>query len=131
WRTSACTDDGVVDSQSLALRLENQYYDVLVANILLPPLLALVERMAQATRPGGAICLSGVLVEQAPRVIAAYDAFFQDLVVDADPEDAARRIFNLHCLPLVEFKIHHTQIHFWDTEQLEDGLCLQLQQEDN
>jgi ribosomal protein L11 methylase PrmA len=35
-----------------------------VANILLPPLLALVHRLSAAVRPGGKLCLSGVLVDQ-------------------------------------------------------------------
>jgi len=31
----------------------------MIANILLPPLLALVHRLSAAVRPGGKLCLSG------------------------------------------------------------------------
>jgi ribosomal protein L11 methyltransferase len=50
--------------------------DVLVANILAGPLMDLAPRFAAAVRPGGSIVLSGVLVEQADAVTAAYRPWF-------------------------------------------------------
>ncbi len=50
--------------------------DVLVANILAGPLMELAPRFAAAIRPGGSIVLSGILVEQADAVTAAYRAWF-------------------------------------------------------
>lgn len=50
--------------------------DVLVANILAGPLVELAPRFAAAVRPGGTIVLSGILVEQADAVTAAYRAWF-------------------------------------------------------
>lgn len=46
--------------------------DVLVANILAAPLIALAGRFAKRLRPGGALALSGILAEQARAVQAAY-----------------------------------------------------------
>jgi ribosomal protein L11 methyltransferase len=47
-------------------------FDVTVANILANPLKVLAPLIARATRPGGAIVLSGILREQAQDVIASY-----------------------------------------------------------
>jgi len=49
-------------------------YDLIFANILMGPLIALAPDMARFSRPGGYIILSGLLVEQAPQVLAAYEA---------------------------------------------------------
>ncbi len=50
--------------------------DVLIANILAAPLIELAPRLAEAVRPGGQIALSGLLLEQAGPVTAAYRAWF-------------------------------------------------------
>lgn len=50
--------------------------DVLVANILATPLIELAPRFAAALRPGGLLALSGLLVEQAGAVTAAYRPCF-------------------------------------------------------
>ena len=50
--------------------------DVLVANILAGPLVELAPRFAAAVRPGGRLALSGLLVEQAATVTAAYRPWF-------------------------------------------------------
>lgn len=50
--------------------------DVLVANILAGPLVELAPRFAAAVRPGGRLALSGLLVEQAGTVTAAYRPWF-------------------------------------------------------
>jgi ribosomal protein L11 methyltransferase len=50
--------------------------DVLLANILAGPLVDLAPRFAQAVRPGGLLALSGLLLEQADTVTAAYRPWF-------------------------------------------------------
>ena len=47
-------------------------YDLIVANILAGPLVDLAEAFGAATRPGGRVLLSGLLVEQAAFVLTAY-----------------------------------------------------------
>jgi ribosomal protein L11 methyltransferase len=47
-------------------------YDLVVANILAGPLVALAPAMGRIAAPGAAIVLSGLLEAQAPRVQAAY-----------------------------------------------------------
>jgi ribosomal protein L11 methyltransferase len=47
-------------------------YDLIVANILAGPLTALAPGMRKIAEPGCVVILSGILVHQAPRVIAAY-----------------------------------------------------------
>ena len=59
--------------------------DVLVANILAGPLVALAASVAGAVRAGGEIALSGVLTEQADAVTAAYRPWF-DIALTATRE---------------------------------------------
>jgi ribosomal protein L11 methyltransferase len=47
-------------------------FDLILANILKGPLIALAPDVAAATAPGGQVILSGLLREQAPDVLAAY-----------------------------------------------------------
>ena len=47
-------------------------FDLVLANILLPPLQRLARPIARALAPGGRVVLSGLLAEQAPAAIAAY-----------------------------------------------------------
>jgi ribosomal protein L11 methyltransferase len=47
-------------------------YDLIIANILAGPLMDLSESFAPAVRSGGRVLLSGLLVEQAEMVLAAY-----------------------------------------------------------
>ncbi len=56
-----------------ALR-EASPFDLLVANILAGPLVKLAPSVARAVRRGGRLVLSGILIPQAPEVIAAYRA---------------------------------------------------------
>ena len=49
-------------------------YDLVVANILAGPLVELSESFAPAVRRGGRVLLSGLLVEQADMVLAAYES---------------------------------------------------------
>jgi ribosomal protein L11 methyltransferase len=49
-------------------------FGLVLANILRGPLVELAPRLAAYVRPGGRIVLSGILLEQAPEVTAAYEA---------------------------------------------------------
>lgn len=48
-------------------------FELIVSNILAVPLLGLVDSFAAAVRAGGRVLLSGLLVEQAAEIVAAYD----------------------------------------------------------
>jgi len=50
--------------------------DILIANILLEPLLALAPLFASLVRPGGRVALSGLLSTQVEQVLDAYGAAF-------------------------------------------------------
>lgn len=56
--------------------LAGRVVDLLVANILLEPLLALAPRIAALVRPGGYLALSGLLTRQAETARQAYDDDF-------------------------------------------------------
>lgn len=47
-------------------------YDLLIANILARPLVALAGDLSAATAPGGTLLLSGLLIPQAAEIIAVY-----------------------------------------------------------
>lgn len=49
-------------------------FDFLIANILAGPLVALAQDVRRAVQPGGVLVLSGLLIPQAPEVLAAYGA---------------------------------------------------------
>lgn len=51
---------------------ENGPFDVITANILAGPLIEMAPQMRQHTALGGKIVLSGLLITQAPQVLAAY-----------------------------------------------------------
>lgn len=52
----------------------NHPYDLVIANILATPLIAMSHSISKAIRPGGIVILSGVTRAQARRVAAAYGA---------------------------------------------------------
>jgi len=58
--------------------------DVVVANILLRPLLALRETILDRVRPGGALAMSGVRVDQVDDVLGAYASSFETAAVDRE-----------------------------------------------
>jgi ribosomal protein L11 methyltransferase len=60
-------------------------YDLIAANILAGPLIALEPLLASRTRPGGHIALSGILESQAAEVLASYARDF-DAAVSATDE---------------------------------------------
>lgn len=70
---NGCADIVIAHPDELAA----QPFDILVANLLLNPLLALRERFVELVRPGSAIALSGLLEEQAALVLAAYAPQFK------------------------------------------------------
>jgi ribosomal protein L11 methyltransferase len=73
----------VIDPEAFAARPEaREGFDVVCANILAGALVALESVLAQATKPGGRIALSGILAEQAPEVLAAYGADFEGLALE-------------------------------------------------
>lgn len=53
---------------------ETARFDLVVANILAAPLMAMAERLTRHLAPGGALVLSGILTTQAADVAAAYQA---------------------------------------------------------
>ncbi|MGD9830884.1 MAG: 50S ribosomal protein L11 methyltransferase [Hyphomicrobiaceae bacterium] len=66
----------VVEAVGLAhARLRNDAaFDLILANILAEPLRAMAPALARRLAPSGSLVLSGILVRQAPEVIAAYRA---------------------------------------------------------
>ncbi len=50
------------------------HYDLVIANILAGPLIAMARQIVKTARIGGRIILSGILIPQAPAVIATYRA---------------------------------------------------------
>jgi ribosomal protein L11 methyltransferase len=65
-----------------AQRLSGQF-DVLVANILANPLKVLAPAICGHLRPGGALALSGILVDQADELIAIYSPWLPLSVADS------------------------------------------------
>jgi ribosomal protein L11 methyltransferase len=68
-----------ISSQLIAMTVDEMTptpADVVLANILAEPLLALAPDLAALTKPGGRIVLSGLLNEQAPQVATRYGAWF-------------------------------------------------------
>ncbi len=66
-------------------RLAAAGYDVILANILAGPLMALAPRLAALARPGARLKLAGILAGQADAVAAAYAPWFD---VNSAPVDA-------------------------------------------
>jgi ribosomal protein L11 methyltransferase len=54
--------------------------DVMIANILAGPLVSLAPKLASLTKPGGRLCLSGIIESQAEEVMDSYQPWF-----DFDP----------------------------------------------
>lgn len=56
-------------------------YDIVVANLLLNPLLLLLDRLLAYTKPGGLVGLSGILESQIDQVREAYGAHLDNVIV--------------------------------------------------
>ncbi len=65
----ACVEAAGLDHPQLA---ESAPYDLIFANILKGPLIALADDITASLRPGGRVILSGILNEQADELIAVY-----------------------------------------------------------
>lgn len=53
------------------------YFDILLANILAEPLIYLASSLASLLKPGGKICLSGLLERHTDNIIQTYAPFFE------------------------------------------------------
>lgn len=62
-------------------QLPESTFDILLANILAGPLESLEPKLASLVNPGGWICLSGILKEQADDIVNCYQADFEELAV--------------------------------------------------
>ncbi len=60
--------------------------DILLANILAGPLLQLGAQLASRIKPGGQICLSGILHSQRGEILDTYAAWFDDIKVGGQDE---------------------------------------------
>lgn len=63
---------GVADGAASPLIARRGPYDLVIANILAPPLIEYAADFAGITAPGGQLLLAGLLTRQAPAVEAAY-----------------------------------------------------------
>ena len=66
--------------------IENRQYEIVVANILAPILISLKQTLANHTKKGGLIALSGLITEQSQSVIEAFQTDFEDLCVAAQSD---------------------------------------------
>lgn len=87
---AACVDNARANQVSIQVvppeRLPAGPCDLVLANILARPLIELAPLFAAQTICGAQIALSGVLAEQAPQVIACYEADFR-MRIEATKED--------------------------------------------
>ncbi|KAL6620474.1 hypothetical protein ACP70R_035613 [Stipagrostis hirtigluma subsp. patula] len=68
-------------SSSLDLKSSRGTYDIVAANILLNPLLELVEDIVGYAKPGGIVAVSGILGEQVPKVEEVYSRYLDSILV--------------------------------------------------
>lgn len=83
--------NGVADQLTLYLPEQGNLRpaDLVLANILANPLIGLADKLAELTKPGGQIVLSGILAEQAQQVSQAYAPYF-DMQAPVQQEDWIR-----------------------------------------
>jgi ribosomal protein L11 methyltransferase len=74
------TRNDVVDGLDASLEFPRNCFDVVLANILAGTLIEFAERLCEATKPGGAIALSGILEDQVEDVRQAFE---DNVVFDA------------------------------------------------
>lgn len=67
-------DFHLADGLGLAAIQAKAPYDLIVANIVANPLIAMSDAIASATTEDGKVVLSGILIEQSDEVVAAYHA---------------------------------------------------------
>jgi ribosomal protein L11 methyltransferase len=82
------SENARINGVSLRVALPGQLpegtYDMVLANILAGPLIALEAQLAARTRKGGRVLLSGILQSQAAEVAAAYTSDFEVAVSARD-----------------------------------------------
>jgi ribosomal protein L11 methyltransferase len=76
--------NGVPMRTAIPEELAPALYDMVVSNILAQPLILLAPLLAERTRRGGRVALSGILETQAAEVAAAYLPFFDARVAHAE-----------------------------------------------
>jgi ribosomal protein L11 methyltransferase len=76
--------NGVPMRTAIPEELAPSEYDLVVSNILAQPLILLAPLLAQRTRRGGRIALSGILETQGAEVAAAYSPFFDAQIVQSE-----------------------------------------------
>ncbi|EEC79462.1 hypothetical protein OsI_20472 [Oryza sativa Indica Group] len=84
---SACFPSNIDKSEenrptgNLELKSSKGSYDIVAANILLNPLLELVEDIVGYAKSGGIVAVSGILSEQVPKVEEAYSRYLENISV--------------------------------------------------
>jgi ribosomal protein L11 methyltransferase len=78
---SKSKDDSFYEIFSSVSEIQNNKYDIVVANILAPILIALVSDLAHFTSHGGKIALSGLVTIQKDSVIQAFEQYFDEVQV--------------------------------------------------
>ncbi|WVZ99095.1 hypothetical protein U9M48_044445 [Paspalum notatum var. saurae] len=68
-------------SEQTNLESSRGTYDVVAANILMNPLLELVEDIVGYAKPGGIVAVSGILEEQVPKVEEVYSMYLDRILV--------------------------------------------------
>ncbi|XP_076941771.1 uncharacterized protein LOC143611466 [Bidens hawaiensis] len=81
WQWAMKDDDSVTTEQAVKVFNEKEKYDVVVANILLNPLLDLVDHIVSYAKPGGIVGLSGIILEQVPTVVERYADLLEGITV--------------------------------------------------
>ena len=66
--------------------IKKKEYDLTVANILAPILISLAPTLASHTKTGGKIALSGLVVQQADRVMEEYSKYFEGMHIWGEEE---------------------------------------------
>ncbi len=66
--------------------MPEQQVDLVLANILSAPLAELAPKLAQLSKPGASIVLSGILKEQQQTIVDAYTPFFSELTTTSEQE---------------------------------------------
>ncbi|CAN6337192.1 unnamed protein product [Urochloa humidicola] len=68
-------------TNNLDLKYSRGTYDVVAANILLNPLLELVEDIVGYAKPSGIVAISGILEEQVPKVKEVYSRYLDNISI--------------------------------------------------
>ena len=74
-------EDVIYDNFPSVETIQHEKYDVVVANILAPILIALVSDLANHTKQGGKVALSGLVTAQQSTVIQAFEQYYDEVKV--------------------------------------------------